>query len=51
MMLDHLGFSDAHDAIIAAIETVLREDAHLTPDMGGQATTRQLGRAVADALS
>ncbi len=50
MMLDHLGHEDAGRAVVAAIETVLAEGACLTPDMGGSATTRVLGRAVEEAL-
>ena len=46
MMLEHLGFSEAHDALLAAIETVLAERRCLTPDMGGSASTQELGRAI-----
>jgi tartrate dehydrogenase/decarboxylase/D-malate dehydrogenase len=49
MMLEHLGHADAAGAIMAAIETVLREGPR-TPDMGGTATTEELGKAVADAI-
>ena len=49
MMLDHLGYPQAHDAIVRAIETVT-EHGPRTPDMGGQATTTDVGRAIADAL-
>jgi len=49
MMLDHLGYPQAHDAIVRAIETVT-EHGPRTPDMGGQATTDDVGRAIADAL-
>jgi tartrate dehydrogenase/decarboxylase/D-malate dehydrogenase len=49
MMLDHLGYPQAHDAIVRAIETVT-EHGPRTPDMGGQATTGDVGRAIADAL-
>jgi tartrate dehydrogenase/decarboxylase/D-malate dehydrogenase len=48
-MLEHLGHADAAGAIMAAIETVLREGPR-TPDMGGTATTEELGKAVADAI-
>ena len=52
MMLEHLGEPDAAAAILAAIEAVLaRGGDALTPDMGGNATTEQLGNAVADAVS
>ena len=50
MMLQHLGHADAHDTILAAIENTLRESAHLTPDMGGKASTTGLGKAVAAAI-
>ena len=48
MMLDHLGHRDAHDAIVRAIEIVLADPAApRTPDMGGKATTAELGDAIA----
>jgi len=50
MMLDHLGLNDAAERIMMAIERVLREQSALTPDMGGGATTQQLGAAIADAV-
>lgn len=50
MMLDHLGESDAASAIETAIETVLQDTDYHTPDMGGRATTSDLGLAVADAV-
>lgn len=54
MMLDFLGKGDdryrhAHDAILRAIETVLVEGPR-TPDMGGDSTTADVGRAIADCL-
>jgi tartrate dehydrogenase/decarboxylase/D-malate dehydrogenase len=49
MMLEHLGHADAAGAIVAAIETVLK-DGPRTRDMGGTASTEELGRAVAEAL-
>jgi tartrate dehydrogenase/decarboxylase / D-malate dehydrogenase len=50
MMLDHLGHPNAAAAVVRAIETVLRHRTAMTPDMGGTATTADLGQAVADAL-
>ncbi len=50
MMLDHLGQPDAAKAIVAAIEKVLAARAALTPDMGGEANTGELGQAVEQAL-
>ncbi len=51
-MLDFLGHRDAHDAIIAAIETVLDPGSGgpRTPDLGGNASTADLGRAIAEAV-
>jgi tartrate dehydrogenase/decarboxylase/D-malate dehydrogenase len=51
-MLDFLGHRNAHDAMIAAIETVLdpASGGPKTRDLGGKATTADLGRAIADAL-
>ena len=49
MMLDHLGYPAAHDAIVRAIERVT-ESGPRTPDMGGTATTQEVGKAVAAAL-
>jgi tartrate dehydrogenase/decarboxylase/D-malate dehydrogenase len=52
LMLDFLGHRAAHDALIRAIEAVLDPGAGgpKTRDLGGNATTGDLGRAVADAL-
>jgi tartrate dehydrogenase/decarboxylase/D-malate dehydrogenase len=50
MMLQHLGHQDAHDTIMAAIESTLREKANLTPDMGGKANTEGLGKAIEAAI-
>ncbi|MBY0265130.1 MAG: tartrate dehydrogenase, partial [Burkholderiales bacterium] len=49
MMLDHLGCEDAGSAVVKAIETALREGPK-TPDLGGNATTADLGKAVAEAI-
>ena len=52
MLLAHLGYPKAHDAILAAIEKVLdpKSGAPRTPDIGGKANTSDLGKAVAAAL-
>ena len=50
MMLDHLGHEDAAREVVRAFEDVLRDGAVLTPDMGGTATTEELGKAVAAAI-
>jgi len=52
LMLDFLGYRAAHDAILAAIEAVL-DPAHggpRTPDLGGTASTQDVGKAIAQAL-
>jgi tartrate dehydrogenase/decarboxylase/D-malate dehydrogenase len=50
MMLEHLGHPDAATVIESAIETVL-QDSHLrTPDMGGKATTVEIGTAIAGVI-
>jgi len=51
LMLDHLGdgtgvYAEASAAILAAIETVLGAGPR-TPDMGGKASTTDVGRAIA----
>ena len=53
LMLDFLGHRDAHDALIAAIEKVLDpgSGAPRTPDLGGAASTADVGRAIAEAVS
>jgi tartrate dehydrogenase/decarboxylase/D-malate dehydrogenase len=51
MMLDFLGHPDAGRAIVAAIERVLADPtAPHTPDIGGKASTRDVGKAIADAI-
>ena len=52
MMLDFLGHRDAHDAIVGAIETALApgSGAPRTADLGGQASTIDMGRAIAALL-
>ena len=46
MMLDFLGERAAHDAIVKAIEQVLAHGPR-TPDLGGEASTTEIGEAVA----
>ena len=51
LMLDFLGYKEAAKAVMAAIERVLADkDAPKTPDLGGRATTVELGRAIAAQL-
>lgn len=53
MMLEHLGYKEAGDAIVTAIEAVLSEgDSQvLTRDVGGQGTTASLGKAIAEKIA
>ena len=50
MMLEHLGYQDGHDLIVDAIERVLVASGPKTPDLGGTATTGELGAAIVAAL-
>jgi tartrate dehydrogenase/decarboxylase/D-malate dehydrogenase len=49
MMLEHLGEPDAAGAIIEAIEKVL-EKGPKTRDLGGSASTEEVGKAIAAAV-
>ncbi len=49
MMLEHLGHPEAAAAVLRGIETVLAAGPH-TPDLGGKASTQELGRALAEAI-
>src|ERR1700680_3805256 len=48
MMLRHFGEAQAADAIERAIEEVLVQPEFRTPDIGGNATTEIVGKAIAD---
>ena len=50
MMLRHLGESEAGDAIDSAALGVLADGGTITPDLGGTATTAQVGDAVLAAV-
>jgi tartrate dehydrogenase/decarboxylase/D-malate dehydrogenase len=47
MMLDHLGHPEAAQAVVRAIETLVAEGRTVTRDLGGQASTREVGEALA----
>ena len=53
MMLDFLGYRPAHDAVLAAIEAALdpKSGGPRTADLGGTATTQDVGKAIAQVLS
>jgi len=48
--MEHLGQSESAGLIMKAIEIVLKEGIAHTPDMGGKASTRECGEAVAAVL-
>ena len=50
MMLDHLGQPEAAASVVRAIETVVQRGPR-TRDLGGSATTDEVGRAIADAVA
>ena len=47
MMLDHLGHPEAAQAVVGAIERFVGEGKGLTRDLGGSATTADVGRSIA----
>ncbi len=51
MMLDHLGETAAAATVVSAIETLLRDGGPRTRDMGGQAGTVEVGRALAEIVA
>ena len=55
LMLDFLGnhegpAREAHDQIVASMENILSAGPH-TPDMGGSASTTDIGKAIADSVA
>lgn len=50
MLLDHLGAAKGAETIRRAVASVLAAGAPRTPDLGGQAKTTEVGRAVREAL-
>ena len=51
MMLDHLGAHDEAGRVRVAVEATITQDDIRTPDLGGKATTKEFGHAVAQRLS
>ena len=51
MMLRHLGQLEAADAVEAAIAEILAKGNARTPDIGGSASTKELGAAIASRVS
>jgi tartrate dehydrogenase/decarboxylase/D-malate dehydrogenase len=50
MMLDHLGHRGLHDKVVGAIERVVASGKNRTPDLGGQAKTKDLAAAIASEI-
>jgi 3-isopropylmalate dehydrogenase len=50
MMLDHVGAAAAAERVRRAVMRVLKRPTPRTPDLGGQATTAEVGRAVREEL-
>ena len=50
MMLEYLGFKEASEHIVRAIEEVLEKEEYRTCDLGGKANTISCGSAIADAI-
>ena len=52
MMLEFLGYKAAHDAVLSAIEKMLQPEsgAPRTPDIGGNAATADVGRAISQLI-
>ncbi|MGH7354235.1 MAG: tartrate dehydrogenase [Candidatus Rokuibacteriota bacterium] len=47
LMLEHLGHAEAARAVVGAVERLVEEGKTLTRDLGGKATTAEVGRALA----
>lgn len=50
-LFDFLGFDDLGENLLSSIEKVLEEKRVLTPDLGGSASTSQVGTRVAEILT
>jgi tartrate dehydrogenase/decarboxylase / D-malate dehydrogenase len=51
MMLQHLGETQASQAVEKALEAVLAHPEFHTPDLGGRANTGEVGSAVAHQIT
>jgi isocitrate/isopropylmalate dehydrogenase len=51
MLLDHLGAEPTAERVRRAVARVLADGSPRTPDLGGTATTAEVGRAVRRALA
>ncbi|WP_027416039.1 tartrate dehydrogenase [Aneurinibacillus terranovensis] len=50
MMLEHLGQTKSAEAIMQAVQDILQEGEVLTPDLGGRATTEEVGDYICNKL-
>src|SRR5436853_465834 len=50
MMLEHLDHADAARAVVTAVERLVEEGKTLTRDLGGRASTSEVGQAIAGLL-
>jgi tartrate dehydrogenase/decarboxylase/D-malate dehydrogenase len=50
MLLEHLGHAGAAHAIVRAIETLVSDGKTVTRDLGGKASTREVGEALASLI-
>ena len=51
LLLDHLEAHEEANRVRAAVEATITEDGIRTPDLGGSASTKEFGNAVAQRLS
>src|SRR5918993_513698 len=50
MMLEHLGYTEASEAVVQAIALVLADTPMRTSDLGGKASTREVSEQIVEAL-
>ena len=50
MLLEHLGHAEAARAVVTAIEPLVGEGRALTRDLGGGASTSEVGKAIAELI-
>ncbi len=50
MMLRYIGENEAADKIADAVNSVISEGKHITPDIGGKASTMQMAKAIAERI-
>ena len=50
MMLEHLGEKDSADLIYLAVKEIIQQGKHITKDLGGNATTTEMSRAIIEKI-